>query len=329
VLIYDRLGLNGEVNWKGIICDLGTENVEDRLQYMLNTRVPITSRTSTGKTALHVAARLGNVPVARLLIEQGADIDATREWTSLEEFEKRPEKSSWLWTPLHYGTKSGNGKMVQLLIDSGCNINATSKLGESALDVAFRERHESTLWVLIHNGAKCMSGKYSPTQVGSLPSWACEKIEQTREPKPLVRHLEHLLHKDLPQLEIFDLEGDENYCKDCIGRMSETRKNAVVEWRGRGTTFNYGFLKRCQLCIASLSKLPDTIELSGTVLQGTPASKRSRMCEGMSLSTDLVQLSRTFLLILLLEDLEYLFASSRELNCHGRRDDEPLGMSGL
>ena len=68
--------------------------------------------TQEQQTALHIAARLGAVDCALLLLDNGAAADAT----TVE-----------LYTPLHIAAKEGHDDVVQLLLDRGADSNlATS-----------------------------------------------------------------------------------------------------------------------------------------------------------------------------------------------------------
>ena len=65
-------------------------------------------------TALHMAARRENVPIAEALLDCGADIEAR---------DKQGE------TPLHRAVKCGKANMVAFLLSRGADIHATSKSG--------------------------------------------------------------------------------------------------------------------------------------------------------------------------------------------------------
>lgn len=76
-------------------------------------------------TPLHAASLNGNVDIARLLIERGADIDA-------------PGKE-YYGTPLHAAALNGNIDIVRLLIDEGADIDApgTMRYGTPLFEAAF------------------------------------------------------------------------------------------------------------------------------------------------------------------------------------------------
>jgi hemoglobin len=72
-------------------------------------------------TALHMAARRGNVPVAEALLDCGADREAR---------DKLGE------TPLHRAVKCGKPEMVAFLLSRGANVHAKGKKGLTPLQVA-------------------------------------------------------------------------------------------------------------------------------------------------------------------------------------------------
>ena len=74
-----------------------------------------------GKTAMHYAAEYGNIEIAQLLIEAGADVQH-------RDFDKA--------TALHHAAVGGFVDIVKLLLENGADINAKDKAGEAAMDGA-------------------------------------------------------------------------------------------------------------------------------------------------------------------------------------------------
>ncbi|OWZ13574.1 hypothetical protein PHMEG_00013080 [Phytophthora megakarya] len=66
-----------------------------------------------GKTALHEAARNGMVDVVSLLLDRGADMNAS---------------DNYCWTVLHVAAKSGSVDVVSLLLDRGADMNAVDNV---------------------------------------------------------------------------------------------------------------------------------------------------------------------------------------------------------
>ena len=69
-------------------------------------------------TAIHYAAENGNVNLANILIEKGADIEL---------------KNTFNTTALYIASDKGHVNLVKLLFDKGADIEATNNDGKSAL----------------------------------------------------------------------------------------------------------------------------------------------------------------------------------------------------
>ena len=70
--------------------------------------------------ALHSAAWRGNVRIAQVLLDAGADVNAVNGYSSS--------------TPLHWGMN--NHEIVQLLVTSGADVLAENENGQTPCDVA-------------------------------------------------------------------------------------------------------------------------------------------------------------------------------------------------
>lgn len=73
-----------------------------------------------GVTALYIACEGGNVEIAKLLIDRGADVNMP---------------VSWQRTPLYAANKGGHADIVKLLLDKGANPNQVAK-AQTPLHVA-------------------------------------------------------------------------------------------------------------------------------------------------------------------------------------------------
>lgn len=74
-----------------------------------------------GRTPLHVAAEMGNLPMAEVLLEAGADVNA---------------RDNLEYTPLHLAANTGNVPMVQTLMIAGADVNEKDTDGRTLLHVA-------------------------------------------------------------------------------------------------------------------------------------------------------------------------------------------------
>jgi len=88
------------------------------------------SREDT-RTSLHAACLSGNVDVARLLLENGADPN------SCTSTDKR--------TPLHWAAQLGHLEMTKLLVSFKANISARDKFGFTPRHLAVEKRHDKIM----------------------------------------------------------------------------------------------------------------------------------------------------------------------------------------
>lgn len=109
------------------------------LQRLLRCGALVNHRNDTGETALHVAARYGNLQAVSLLLHSGAEIDAATFHD---------------WTPLHLACRYGHADITQFLISHGANVNKPGFQGWTALHYAEREGHADCVLVLQTAGAE-------------------------------------------------------------------------------------------------------------------------------------------------------------------------------
>ncbi|KAH8863468.1 Ankyrin-3 [Schistosoma japonicum] len=103
-----------------------------------NAEVNVNHQSQPGFTPLHIAAHYGNVTVARVLIERGADVN----------FQAKNNI-----TPLHVAAKWGRGGMVQLLLNSNALVDCRTRDGLTPLHCAARSGHAELASLLMGAGA--------------------------------------------------------------------------------------------------------------------------------------------------------------------------------
>ena len=92
-----------------------------------------------GMIPLLMAAINGNASIARLLIEQGADVDACDTTRS--------------WAPLHFTSRYGHLEVSRVLIDHGANVNARQRNHQTPLDLSAGNGNLETAKLLLKRGA--------------------------------------------------------------------------------------------------------------------------------------------------------------------------------
>ena len=83
--------------------------------------------------AIHAAVAARSLPITRLLIEHGADVNAKQQQDV---------------TPLHAAAHNGSLEIVQLLLEHGADKNATDASGKSALDFARESGFDAIVEIL-------------------------------------------------------------------------------------------------------------------------------------------------------------------------------------
>lgn len=78
------------------------------------------------QTPLHIASRLGNVDNVVLLLQHGANADATTK-----------DK----YTPLHIAAKEGHDEVAQVLLEHGASHNVTTKVSAKSFFVKSHSWH--------------------------------------------------------------------------------------------------------------------------------------------------------------------------------------------
>jgi len=134
----------------------------------------VNARNDSGETLLHIAVQYGHIEMVRLLLEQGANVSATDNYSShalsyalvsgsnhvsivhlLLRYGANPNQAegSGEDTPLIEATGADMAEMVRTLLDAGAEINATNKFGYTALMIAAERNAIDAARVLLNAGA--------------------------------------------------------------------------------------------------------------------------------------------------------------------------------
>ncbi|KAH9790199.1 ANK REP REGION domain-containing protein [Citrus sinensis] len=96
------------------------DDIEDVIS-LASAGVPLDSKDSQGRTALHMASANGHLGIVEYLIGRGVDINASNE-----------EKN----TPLHYACLNGHTEVAKKLVLSGANISVLNSHEQTPIDEA-------------------------------------------------------------------------------------------------------------------------------------------------------------------------------------------------
>ncbi len=97
--------------------------------------VDLEKEDKAGENALMLASLNGDIGLAKLLIDKGAEV------------------SKKGWAPLHYAATNGQDAVVKLLLDHDAYIDTASPNGTTPLMMAARGNHASTVTLLLDQGA--------------------------------------------------------------------------------------------------------------------------------------------------------------------------------
>jgi ankyrin repeat protein len=132
------------------------------LLFLVDAGADVNREDSIGWTPLHFACYNGQHSIAKILIEGGADIEASI-------------KSGWPgWTPLHWACYGNYRSVAKLLIDSGANVSIANAKGETPLHHACELGHYAIAKLLVDRGADVNMTDYE----GNTPfHLACKNSE--------------------------------------------------------------------------------------------------------------------------------------------------------
>lgn len=108
-----------------------------KAQLLIAAGADVNKKEIHGTTPLHKAALSCHATIVRLLIANGAEVDAKASYP--------------LQTPLHWAARNGHSDIVKMLIESGADVNAKTKNGETPLHLAAHYANAQTVKALLKN----------------------------------------------------------------------------------------------------------------------------------------------------------------------------------
>lgn len=113
---------------------------EDTVRTLLTDASDINTGNHLGQTPLHLAAEQGNSGVVKILLENGAMIDAVDTVAG--------------YTPLHYAARQGHTDLCELLIRFGANPDALTGNQDSPMNLAIEKRRAGVVGILLKYHAR-------------------------------------------------------------------------------------------------------------------------------------------------------------------------------
>jgi len=107
---------------------------------LLNAGAPVNARSTNAmkNLPLHAAAAGKSLPVVKLLIERGADLNGRQHGA---------------WTALHAAAANGDIEMVKALVEGGADTSARADNQQLPLDLALTKGHQAVVDFLESRGA--------------------------------------------------------------------------------------------------------------------------------------------------------------------------------
>jgi hypothetical protein len=254
------------VQWKDFLCG-SAEEAERRVKAQIAIGVSPLATSKYGKTLLHAAAIANNLPVARLAIASGVAIDQ-RAYPNGKRYQKR----TLGWTALFYAVRNSTIDVTRFLLDNGA-AEVRSVQGETPIEAALSARAEDSFWLLIEYGFSDMDkvnkdySKLSADTRHSIhrnipPSIISSQFAWTKMPVELIGFLEKFLQSALGvtvnQTEYTEFcsrcSSGLKSCDDKIREVWRERNERISMWKPFSESFDYGYLRRCQICRTSLTK---------------------------------------------------------------------------
>jgi hypothetical protein len=113
---------------------------EDTVRTLLTDGNDINAGNRNGETPLHLAAEQGNSDIVKILLEQGAMVDAVETAAG--------------YTPLHYAARQGHSDLCDLLIRFGADPDALTENLDSPLHLAIEKGRAGVVRVLLKYHAR-------------------------------------------------------------------------------------------------------------------------------------------------------------------------------
>ncbi len=148
------------------VADAAMRGDAEAVRSLLKDGAHVNAAQGDGMTALHWAGELGDVGLAKMLIDAGANIESTTR--------------NGAHTPLHVASEVGNESVVTVLLEAGANARASSKGGSTPLHFAAMAGSGETIKALLDHGADVDAREFVWGQTPLMYAAARNRVEAVR-----------------------------------------------------------------------------------------------------------------------------------------------------
>nr|CAB3221772.1 ankyrin repeat domain-containing protein 27-like [Phallusia mammillata] len=181
----------------------------------LKSQVSVTTRDDKGRCALHIAATTGKHELVDVLVEFGADLNATDYHGC---------------TPLHSASAEGSQSVMFLLLHHGANANAEDNNNNTPLHLACLGGHEGCVKALLYFDPISVIVKINPTNdCGDTPLHIAAKWGYVKIVQALMEYQANPKLKNRKNLTPFDVSHNSDVTNTL--RTTELDLNAVSRYR--------------------------------------------------------------------------------------------------
>lgn len=261
---YEEL-LQNPKNYSTILLVATWLEKNDLLEDVLERGAPIDVKDACGRSALHLAATIGNVEAIKLLIDHGMQVDA---WENRQKV-----------TPLHCAASKGKLECVKALIAYGADVNAAIKINKSPLHFAVQGLAVSCVKELLEHGAIPNSSQvYTETPLHIAAALGSSEIISHLLDHNAAVDVQCGFDKVTP-LHLAAGEGDPICCQLLI-----TKGQASVECRNhkQQTPLHLAALSQCAETMELLLKAganPNAMDIDGRTPLHSSIVKATRTCD--------------------------------------------------
>lgn len=122
------------------------KNDQQTMRNMLIRCPALVNSMLRGKSALHIATKLGNLAEVNMLLSYGADVNISSQEDSFS-------YKTICETPLHIAAARGDDKVIMALLSRNADVEIYDQNHETALHLAIKNGHASTVNLLLEHGA--------------------------------------------------------------------------------------------------------------------------------------------------------------------------------